>query len=289
MQPNPLLYVRIAGGIVVVSFGAILVRLAQEAPPLAIAAWRLTLAAALVAPWAYARRARSPRPRGTDVAWSVASGVALALHFVLWISSLEYTSVASSVLLVTTHPIFVGLGSRLFLRERLSQRMVLGILLALAGGGLVGAADFQFRGMALVGDALALGGGLAAAAYFLIGRRVRRATSTSNYIAMTYGVAAAVVLAISAATAVPLVGFSRSTIAYLVLLALGPQLLGHSTFNWALKHLPASSLSLLILGEPIGSTLLAVLFFGEQPTVLNAVGAAVILVGIYVSIPRREA
>jgi len=289
MTRHAFLYARIAFGIAVVSFGAILVRLAQEAPSLAISAWRLTIAAAIVVPWALARRRSAAALSSRDVAWSIASGTALATHFLLWITSLEYTSVASSVLLVTTHPVFVALGSRFLLKERMSRRILLGIVLAIAGGVLVGAADFRFHGKALIGDALALGGGLAAAVYFLIGRRVRRTTSTSDYIAITYGTAAAVTLAACLAAGVPLLGFSPSTTGYLVLLAIGPQVIGHSTFNWALKHVPASSLSVLILGEPIGSTLLAVLFFGECPSALNAVGAAVILAGIYVSISKREA
>jgi len=281
-----LLYPRIALGVVAVSFGAILVRLAGATPPLAIAAWRLTLAGLVFAPIALLRRQRT-LSRST-LLWSAVSGVALALHFVLWISSLRYTTVASSVLFVTTHPIFVAVGSIFFLRERPSRLVAVGIPIAIAGGALIGFGDIVVGGAAVRGDLLALGGGLMAAIYFLIGRHVRRTVSASEYIAVTYGVGAIVVLVLCFATRTPLVGFSTSTYGYLVLLALVPQLIGHSTFNWALKVLPAAKVSVLILGEPIGSALLAFAFFGESVSGLNLVGAAIILVGIYLCLRSKE-
>jgi len=286
MQDGKHLYPRMALGVVAVSFGAILVRFASEASPLAISAWRLSIAAIILIPIVWIRKQRSLTPK--MLLWCLASGAALALHFILWISSLSYTSVASSVLFVTTHPLFVGLGSYLLLKERPSRTLLAGVSLALAGGLLIGLGDLQLAGDAVRGDVLAIGGGLMAAAYFMIGRHVRQTVTATEYVAATYGTAAILVLVICAITRTPVVGFSGTTVGFLVLLGLIPQLLGHSTFNWALKHLSASHVSVLILGEPVGSGLLALLFFHETPTGLNLVGAALILVGIYLSLRNKE-
>ena len=286
MPGKDFLYPRIAFGILAVSFGAIFARLAGEAPPFAVAAWRLTLAALVLGSIALFRKERTLT--GRTLAWSIASGGALAVHFVLWISSLEMTTVASAVLFVSTHPIFVGLGSILFLRERVSRPLALGIGLAILGGALIGFGDFRFGGDALRGDLLALGGGLMAAVYFLIGRRVRLTVSLTEYAAVSYGTASVLVLLLCAATRTPVLGFAPMTYGYLVLLALIPQVIGHSTINWALQRLSASRVSVFVLGEPIGSTLLAIPFFGEIPRALNLAGAAIILAGIYLSLRDEE-
>jgi drug/metabolite transporter (DMT)-like permease len=280
------LYPRMALGVLAVSFGAIFARLASEAGPLAISAWRLSIAAMVLMPVALWRKTHSLTPR--MVPWCVASGAALALHFILWISSLSYTSVASSVLFVSTHPLFIGLGSALFLKERPTSALLLGAAVALLGGALIGIGDLQLAGQALHGDSLAVGGGLMAAVYFMIGRHVRKTVSAAEYAATTYAVAAVLVLALCGITRTRLYGFSGETLGFLVLLGLVPQLLGHSTFNWALKHLTASNISVMILGEPIGSGLLALLFFREVPPSLNLIGAALILVGIYLSLRSKE-
>ncbi len=286
MEGGKYLYPRMTLGIVAVSFGAIFVRFASEASPLAISAWRLSIAAIIVIPIAWIRKQRSLTPKMT--LWCLASGATLALHFILWISSLSYTSVASSVLFVSTHPLFVGLGSYFIFKERPTRFLLIGASVALLGGALIGFSDLQFAGAAGRGDLLAVGGGLMAAIYFMIGRHVRQTVTATEYAAVTYGAAAILVLAICGLTQIPVFGFSGTTVGYLILLGLIPQLLGHSTFNWALRHLPASHVSILILGEPIGSGVLALLFFREIPNGLNLVGAALILVGIYLGLRNKE-
>lgn len=280
------LYSRIALGVAAVSSGGVLARLADAAAPLAVTAWRLVLASLVLVPTALVRGTLRAVQR-RDLLWGVASGAALAFHFVLWISSLSRTSVASSVLFVSTHPIFVAVGGALFLGERVGGRATVGIAIAFAGGALVASSDLTLG--AWVGDLLALGGGFFAAVYFLIGRRLRQRLSLVDYTAITYGTAAILALAACLALRVPLAGYPGLTYLWLGLLALGPQLLGHSTFNWALRHLPAAKVSVLILGEPIGAAILAYLVFGETLSWLRAVGAAVVLVGIYVSQLSREA
>jgi len=287
MSTQGSVYPRLALGIVAVSFGAILIRLAGEAPPLAIAAWRLTLAAVVLVPIALRRRERTIDRR--TFAWSVVSGAALAAHFVLWIASFETTTVSSSVLFMSTHPIFVGIGSILFLRERPSRALAAAIVLAAVGGALIGFGDVRFGGPAIRGDLLALGGGVMAAAYFLIGRRVRRTVSVSEYAATSYGTAAVLVLLVCCAMRIRLVGFTSHTIVALVLLALVPQLIGHSTINWALERLSAARVSVFVLAEPVIATLLAIAFFREVPGGLNLLGAATILAGIYLSLRSQEA
>ncbi len=274
-------FARMALGVAAVSSGGVLVRLATGALPLAVTAWRLVLASLVLVPLALVR-GTLPTVRRADLVWGIASGAALALHFVLWITSLSHTSVASSVLFVSTHPIFVAVGGALFLGERVGARAALGIGIAIAGGALVGSSDVSLG--AWVGDLLALGGGLFAAIYFLIGRRLQQRLSLVDYTAITYGTAAVLALVACWALRVRLVGFPPLTYVWLGLLAVGPQLLGHSTFNWALRHLPAAKVSVLILGEPVGAAILAYLVFGETLSWLRALGAAVILVGIYVSV-----
>jgi drug/metabolite transporter (DMT)-like permease len=279
------LYAKIAVGVVAVSSGAILVRLAAGASPLAAAAWRLVLASAILVPIALARGTLRTLKR-RDLALGALSGAALAVHFVLWISSLGLTSVASSVLFVSTHPIFISLGSALFLGERINRSLAIGIAVALAGGALIGFGDLHLG--AWTGDLLALGGGLFAAVYFLIGRRLRPHVSLVDYTAITYGTAAVLTLAACLVFRVRLVGFAPPTYLWLALLAIGPQLIGHSTFNWALRHLPATKVSVLILGEPLSAAFLAYLVFGETLTWLSALGAAILLAGITISLRGKE-
>jgi drug/metabolite transporter (DMT)-like permease len=285
---QPTVYARVIVAVVAVSFGAILVRMATDAPPLSVAAWRLCLAAAILVPAAWIHGTLRTLERRT-LLLSLCSGLALAMHFVLWITSLRYTSVASSVLFVSTHPIFVGLGSFLFLKERPDRRLALGIAAAVLGASLIGLDDLRFGASSATGDLLALGGGVMAAVYFLIGRNVRRTVHWIDYVAVTYATAGIAVLAACLAFRQPLIGFRQETYFYLALLAAGPQLLGHGTFNWALKHLPASRVSLMILGEPVGSTLLAYLFFGEALNWSKGAGAVIILLGIYATLHREEA
>jgi len=280
---------RIAVGMIAVSFGAIFIRLADEAPPLAIAAWRLAVASLLVLPIAIRQRLRGIRTlTRSTLLWSIASGVALALHFTLWILSLRQTSVASSTLFVSTHPIFVGLGSVLVLRERLSRFLVGGIVLAVLGGALIACGDLRVGEATVHGDLLALAGGLMAAVYFLIGRHVRKTVAAAEYVAVSYTAAAIAVLVGCAVSRTPILGFMAPTYGALILLALVPQLLGHTTFNWALQHLSATKVSILVLSEPIGAAVLAYLIFHEIPGGLNLLGAAIILVGIALSLRNEE-
>ncbi len=293
--------VGIAFGILVVSTSSIAIRFAQAyAPSLVIAAWRLGVASLVLAPIVL-RRERAVLQRLTRIQGSlaVASGVFLAAHFVTWIASLEHTTVASSVVLVSTMPLFMAALAPLTLRERITRPVLAGMLLATAGSVAIGLSDVcRWQGglecrasltggsQALFGDLLAIAGALAGAGYFLIGRRLRPGLSLLTYIGLTYGTAAIVLLLLVLLRGLPLFGYPAAAYVWFVFLGLGPQLLGHSSFNWALRFLPAAFVGITLLGEPVGSTILAALLLHEQPSPAKALAMALTLGGIYLASRR---
>ncbi len=265
------------------SVSAILIRLA-DAPPLVIGFWRLALASLLLTPFALWLAGNELRhlPR-RDLRLTLVSGAFLGLHFATWITSLEYTSVASSVVLVTTAPIFVGLASPLFLHVRLGRGVWLGILLSIAGGVIISFGDMSLSGRALLGDLLALLGAMAISAYFLIGRQLRRRLSLLAYVLPTYWTAA-IVLALAAWLADnSFIGYARATWWMLLLLAIFPQIMGHSLMNWSLRHVSPTMVTVSNLAEPIFATILAYFILAETPTPTKAIGGVLVLVGIYVT------
>ena len=280
-------------GMAAVSCGSVLVRLtqAQGVPSLEIAAWRMLLASLLLQPYAWARQRQEWRLLGRrDWALLLLSGAFLALHFGTWIASLALTSVASSVVLVSMGPLFVGIGSWAFLHERPGRSLVLGLLLALAGTVLIAWGDFGGGRSHLLGDALALAGAVGVAGYLMIGGRARRHLSLTAYITPVYSAAALVLCAVVSAQALLAHRASASLIAYplpayvlLLGLAILPQLVGHSSLNWALKHLSATYVAVVTLSEPVGASLLAYFVLGEPPPATAVLGGAVILCGIYIA------
>jgi drug/metabolite transporter (DMT)-like permease len=275
-------------GLVAVSFGAILVRLAG-APSLVIATYRLVVASLLVAPVGLLRgRGEMGTLSRTEWSWAVIAGVLLTLHFVFWIASLEYTTVASSVVFVSTSPIFVGVASHFLGQDKLSLAMSGGIVLALLGGLVIGWNDLALGGVALKGDMLAILGAVMVGGYFMAGRRLRPKVSLSSYVTIVYSVAAVGALILSTASQQRLTGYPAQTYAMLFLLAVGPQIIGHSSLNWALRHLPAAAVGVVTLAEPVGSTVLALLLLGEVPTPFKLAGGALILTGIYLSLHQRK-
>jgi drug/metabolite transporter (DMT)-like permease len=280
----------LAAGVLVVSTASILIRWLQSdgVPSLSIAAWRLAFAAMILAPVVLARcREELAGLARRDWEFAFASGAFLAAHFAAWILSLEYTSVASSVALVTTNPIWIGIASWLFFRERLGAAMVLAIALAIAGSAVVFLTDAAAAGGAArspaLGNALAVSGSLAVCGYLLIGRRLRRRMSLLAYVGVVYATAAVGLVLFAAAAGAPLGGFAPASWLMLLALAVGPQLLGHSSFNWALKYLSATLIALAILGEPVGSTALAWLFLGEPVGPLKLLGMALLFAGIFIA------
>ncbi len=277
----------LGAGVLIVSTASILIRyaLAEGLPAISVAALRLAIAAIVLLPMIVGMR-RSELAGLTRREWMLAAGAGafLAVHFASWILSLEYTSVASSVALVTTNPIWIGIGSWLFLRERLSARMLIAIGLALAGSAVIFLADENiataFAPQPALGNALALVGSLAMCGYLLIGRRLRSKMTLLAYVGVVYAVAALLLIATAIAFAAPLVTIGVTAWLIVLALALGPQLLGHTAFNWSLKYFPATVVAVAILGEPIGSTILAWLMLGEEIGAIKSGGMALLLAGI---------
>ncbi|MFQ5855616.1 MAG: DMT family transporter [Anaerolineae bacterium] len=276
-------FIGLSVGVVAVSFAAIFIRWA-DAPPLAVAAYRLTIASLILAPivWFTAwdeLRALTRR----DVRLALLSGAFLGLHFAFWISSLDHTSVASSVVFVSTSPLWVGLAAHLFTDEQLTRRTTTGIVVAIVGGIVIGYGDMSIGASELWGDALAILGAVMVAGYFLIGRGLRSKVSLVTYVFLTYSAAAVELLAIAVLTRQPFTGYTPNTYLMFLLLAVVPQLMGHSSFNWALRYLTATYVAVSVMGEPVGSTFLAWLLLDESPTVLKVIGGALILAGIWAS------
>ena len=274
-------------GVLSVSTGAIFVRYAQqEAPSLTIAAYRMGIAfvVVLVPTWINHRRELQSLTY-RDLGLAATSGFFLALHFATWVYSLEITSVAISVVMVNTAPLWVGLLTPLMTRERLSTATVLGIALSFIGAVAIGW-GLESDGDAsndLLGGMFATIGAMGLAVYLLIGRNLRRRHSLGVYVTVCYGAAACYLYLVVIGTGQRVAGFSPRTWLYLIGLALVSQILGHTTNNWALRFFSASLIAVALLGEPICSTLLAYVLFAETLTAVQVGGAALILVGIYLA------
>lgn len=288
-------------GVVFTSFSAIFVRL-SDAPSLAIAAWRMVFTTVLLAPLFLRERSRArsrpPEAAGDDAAvpsrrtailLSLASGAFLALHFGLWITSLSYTSVASSTVLVTTHPIIVGLVGFVLLGEHLSLRASLYMLGGLAGSIVLVWGGFGEGDSALLGNVLAFLGAVTVAGYMLLGRVVRRRLSVNVYTMIVYSTSAAMLVGAALVAGVRLGPYPPREYLLFAALALFCTLLGHSLFNWALRFVKPTVISTSILGEPVIASILALVVFGEVPTILTLVGGAIILASIYLFVREESA
>ena len=280
-------YAALAGGVAAVSFSAIFIRLAH-APALAMAFWRNVIATALLAPVALLRHRPQFRAmsRG-EVLVAGSAGVLLAGHFATWIPSLRYTTVAASTVLVTAAPVFTAMAAR-WTGERVSGRTWAGIAVALAGAMVVSGGDVTVSGRAVFGDLLATLGAVFAAGYFLIGRSLRRRLPLLVYVTVVYATCAAVLGIVMAAGGTAFTGYPTGTWGLFVLMALLPQILGHTVFNYLLRDLDPTVITVGIMGEPVGASLLALAIFGEVPGWWTAVGGALILAGIYVAVHAQR-
>lgn len=277
---NP--YLAVLVGVFAVSFSALFVRL-TTAPALIIATYRLLFTFLTLAPYALYRY----RPELCALPWkqramATASGLCLALHFVTWFTSLRYTSVASSVVLVTTQPVFVVIGSWIFFKERVSRLSMIGGGLALFGSVIIGAADFKIGQEALFGDLLALAAAILVSGYLLIGRRLRSGVSLPVYTFYTYGSSAFALVVTSFATATPFAPYPPRDWLLFLGLALVCTVVGHTVFNWVLRYVQASVVSVSVLGEPLGAILWASIFLSEYPTLRQTIGAGFIFGGLFI-------
>lgn len=277
-------------GVLAVATAAIFIRLAQGdgVPSLSVAAGRLVVASLLLTIPALGQHRTQIRSLTTnELRLIVLAGIFLAVHFAAWISSLEYTSVTNSVVLVTTSPLWVALLTPFFIDDRISRWVITGLVLALLGGIVVAlggdAGDPPTRPDPLLGNGLSVIGAMAAAGYFMIGRQLRQRLHVVTYIWSVYSTTAVVLLGVLLLTGGTLLGFSATGYLWIVLLGIVPQLMGHSSFNYALAFFPAVYVSIVTLAEPIGSSVLAIIFLSEYPGLLSVIGSVFILGGIAVA------
>lgn len=271
-------------GILSISSAAIFIKLSTDAPPLVIAAARMVIATLVLLPILTATRGGQflKIPPG-QMKYVVLAGTLLAAHFAFWITSLKHTSVLSSVVLVTTNPLFVGIGSYLFFRERIGAGLVVGILLAACGGVLITLSDAKSSPGSVYGNVLSLGGAIMMSGYLMIGRKVRKDVDAFSYLLSVSGTAALLLCAAAGVAGLSPLGFQPATYGYFLLLGLVPQLLGHGVLNYALKHVTATLIAICILGEPIGASVFAHFFLGETITGIQCAGGGLILAGIFLA------
>ena len=282
----------LAVAVLAVSTSAILVRW-SAAPPTVAALYRVLFTVGLLGPLAFSRHGEDLRSLDRrDALAAGATGVALAVHFAAWFQSVEWTSVAASVTLVQAQPLFVALGAAALLDERLTLPKTGGIVLAVAGAAVMSVGEF-LAGTAvgprpLAGNALAVVGAVAMAAYLLAGRSLRATIPLVPYVTVVYAVCAAVLGALAVGQGVALVGYPPVEWGLFLAMAVGPGIFGHTVVNWALEHVESSVVSVTLLGEPVGSTLLALVLLPEIPGPWTVAGGAVVLAGIYVTSETRE-
>jgi len=279
LPPNLVILVSVSA----VSTASILIRL-TEAPPMAIATWRLLLSTLMLFPFFVNRGGFAKlRAMGSGDLLALAGvGVVLAVHFASWITSLSYTSVASSVIFVHVDPIFVALVSHFLLGEKLSRRVALGIGVAFVGASVIAFGDLGVGEESLIGDALSIIGAVALGVYLMAGRRLRQRLDLTTYVTPVYAVSAAVLALGSVAVGVPLVGYDARVMLLFAVIAIVPMIFGHTLYNWALKWVTAPVVSISLLGEPVGASILAFLVLGEAPGPLTMIGGAVTLAGILI-------
>lgn len=270
-------YVIVVVGVLAVSSASVIFKFAT-AEPLVVALYRMAFSALLLGiPILWRRRTRVA---GRDLRLALVSGLFLAAHFATWFTSLTLTSVASSTILVSTHPFLVMAFSYLVWRERIGGRAVAGAAVAVAGAILVGWGDFRLDSKALAGDLLAFAGAVTVTGYFLIGRTLRQRMDAVTYSALAYSSAAVVLLASAVIAGNPLAGFEPVNWWIFAALAVFPTIFGHTLFNWALRFLSPATVSVSILGEPVGASLLAWLLWRTTPGPVALTGGVLILCGM---------
>lgn len=283
-RPGPLRLVTVLiVGIVAVSWGSIFIRLAA-APALAVATLRVSWASLLFAPLVLAGPIRELAPLNRrDWSLLLLSGAALALHFALWIASLSYTSVASSVLLVDTTPFFIGLAGHWILGRPSRRTFWLGLGIAFLGCLVIFQGDWAQSQNSMKGNLLAVGGAIAAAIYMIAGSQARQKLSLLAYVWPVYAISALILAAACLILGTPLRGYTLQSNFYMFLLGLVPQCIGHTTYNWSLRWLPPALVALISLAEPVGASILAWLVLHENLTPAKLAGGGIILLGIYLA------
>jgi Predicted permeases len=287
---NPRLsYILLFFGVFALSTSAIFVKL-SDAPSTIIAGYRMLFAAVVLLPFLlFSRSCRQELKTLSGKQWlfGLLSGVFLALHYTLWFESLRFTSVASSTVLVTLQPLFAFVGGYVLFGERLTPRAVFGGVLAIAGSMIIGWQDFQISGTALWGDILAFIAAGVITGYFLIGQGLRKKLSLVPYSVIGYGSSALFLLVYSAFRGFTLTGYSAMNWVWFAGLALISTILGQTVFNWLLRWMSTSTISMSILGEPVGTCILAFFILKQGISLQQGIGILVILTGIAIFLMKK--
>lgn len=277
------IYTVLGFGLVAISLAAIFIRYA-DAPGVVVAAYRMIIASLLLLPLSVPALRRSRLGR-KELLYSVLAGLCLAVHFATWISSLSLTSVTASVSIVASQPLWVALFSWLFFGLAPSFLVLMGVMLAVVGGSLISFGDFASGSAPLVGNSLALVGAVSAAAYYLLGRAVQRGgVSLNAYIGIAYGCAALILAPLPWMFGMSYTNYSFETFTWIALLALIPQLVGHTGVNYALKYLSPTLVATAVLLEPVGASVFALLLFKELPSSTVLLGAFILLMGVLLTV-----
>jgi drug/metabolite transporter (DMT)-like permease len=288
MSEHSRAYLAIAIAMVSISFASIFIKW-SESPPFLIAAYRLALSCAILLPYLVWTGGLSEIRNFSrnEVGLIVLSGVALSFHFGLWIVSLSLTLVSTSVILVTSHPIFVAGVSHFLLKENVKKLAAVGIVIAFSGVAVISISDYRTGTGTLLGDLMAFVGGICAGIYFLSGRIARQKLSVAPYAFSVYGLSSIILFGAAAIAGDEILVSDSRELTLFLLMAIVPTIFGHTMFNYALKKVPAHIVSTSVLGEPVGASLLAYLLLpGEVPSVWIVLGGALVVGGLYIVLTR---
>jgi drug/metabolite transporter (DMT)-like permease len=280
-------YFILSAGLLAVSLAAIFIRFA-DAPGLIVATYRMLLASLLLALISF-KDIDFKQLNPKNLAYAVSAGAFLAIHFASWISSLSFTSIAASVSLVASQPLWVVLFAWFFLALTPNTMTFVGISIAILGGGIISFGDFSSGSAPLLGNSLALLGAISMAAYLLLGKTAQNSgLNLQTYIALTYGSASLFLLPLPFFFSLPYFSYSASSFFWILLLALIPQLIGHTSINYAMKYLAPTLVATAVLLEPVGASLFAILLFQELPGFTTLIGALLLLTGVFVTLRSSQ-
>ncbi len=280
-------------GIVCVSLASIFIKLTGDVPSIIITVYRLVISSFLLLSYSFFKKKNVFGSDKKVLLIAALGGIFLSAHFIFWIASIQYTSIPSSVTLVATSPIFVGLFSYFILKEKQGSAIVISIALSVFGSIVLASSDgglfFKaFDKRALLGDIFALLGAVAVSGYFIVGSYLRRFMDIMSYITVVYSFSAFFSFIAALFFKEPFFGYSESSYLYMVLLAVIPQLIGHTSFNYALKYAKTSVVAISTLGEPIGASILAYVIFNEKIILMQGFGMAIILISILIAAMKAQ-
>ncbi|MBB6216761.1 drug/metabolite transporter (DMT)-like permease [Anaerosolibacter carboniphilus] len=275
-------------GVVFVSFSSIFIRM-SEAPSLVIATYRMGFTVLLLLPFVIKNKKKELKTiDGKSLLTCFISGIFLALHFATWITSIRYTSIASSTVLVNTHTLFIAMGTLFILKEKVPKKAFISMGVTLFGSIIISLGDHSMGSNVLYGDILAILGAFFVAGYMMIGRIVRQSISVTTYTFVVYTSCTFTLLLLAMVTGTSLYPYPIKEWFIFLALAIFCTILGHSIFNWALAYIKPTFLSTAILGEPVFATLWALLLFQEVPAIWQISGSLMIIFGIYLYIQMNE-